>query len=307
MSAVVIPNTVEQVLLDGLRGATVNAAADTMTLRLFKNDVTAGLTRAQIDALTAASFTQADFAGYAAAALPAGGWAVQAGDPSVLTHAQQSFTRSSTGTAQSIFGYYVTRDSDGALRWFEPFDAPVIIEFINDQLNITPTVELDDTEGNMLPPGLITPFGGTTAPSGWRLCDGTAISRTTFAGLFNVIGTAYGAGDGSTTFNVPDLRQRFPLGQATSGTGATMGATGGAIDHVHGLNTASSHAQITGSTTGGNSPRLNRKSTTTWTPTLEFTHNLQSAVGDATTGTALAGDSGTGNPPFQVTQYIIRL
>lgn len=65
------------------------------------------------------------------------------------------------------------------------------------------------------------------------MCDGAAVSRTTEAALFAVIGTAYGAGDGSTTFNVPDLRQRFPLGKAAAGTGSTLGGTGGAIDHVH--------------------------------------------------------------------------
>lgn len=83
------------------------------------------------------------------------------------------------------------------------------------------------------PPGAIMQFSGTTAPVGYMICDGSAVSRTTFAHLFAVIGTTYGAGDGSTTFNVPDLRQRFPLGKAASGTGSTLGGTGGAIDHTH--------------------------------------------------------------------------
>src|SRR5690606_38194219 len=75
--------------------------------------------------------------------------------------------------------------------------------------------------------------GGTSAPSGWLLCDGAAVSRNTYARLFSVLGTTYGAGDGNSTFNLPDLRQRFPLGKAASGTGSTLGATGGAIDHTH--------------------------------------------------------------------------
>jgi hypothetical protein len=54
-----------------------------------------------------------------------------------------------------------------------------------------------------LPPGTLTAFGGSTAPSGWLVCDGSAISRTTYSLLFAVVGTSYGAGDGSTTFNLP--------------------------------------------------------------------------------------------------------
>lgn len=64
-----------------------------------------------------------------------------------------------------------------------------------------------DVAGLALPSGMITPYGGATAPSGWLLCDGTAVSRETYADLFAVIGTAFGSGDGSTTFNVPDMRE----------------------------------------------------------------------------------------------------
>ena len=63
-------------------------------------------------------------------------------------------------------------------------------------------------------------YGGASAPTGWLLCDGTAYSRTvTYSSLFAAIGTAYGVGDGSTTFNVPDLRSRSALG---SGTGTKI-------------------------------------------------------------------------------------
>jgi len=74
---------------------------------------------------------------------------------------------------------------------------------------------------------------GATPPSGFLTCNGAAVSRTTYANLFARISTTYGSGDGSTTFNIPDLRQRFPLGKAVSGTGAVLGSVGGAIDHVH--------------------------------------------------------------------------
>jgi microcystin-dependent protein len=65
-------------------------------------------------------------------------------------------------------------------------------------------------------PGVVTMFGGATIPGGWLLCDGSAVSRTTYATLFAVIGTTYGAGDGSTTFNLPDFRGIFPKGAGTT-------------------------------------------------------------------------------------------
>jgi microcystin-dependent protein len=81
--------------------------------------------------------------------------------------------------------------------------------------------------------GSIIMFAGSTAPTGWFLAQGAAVSRTTYADLFAITGTAYGIGDGATTFNLPDFRQRFPLGKADAGTGATLGETGGEIDHDH--------------------------------------------------------------------------
>jgi microcystin-dependent protein len=68
------------------------------------------------------------------------------------------------------------------------------------------------TSGGILATGGIVMFGGTSAPTGYLLCNGSAVSRTTYASLFSVIATAYGIGDGSTTFNVPDFRGIFPRG-----------------------------------------------------------------------------------------------
>lgn len=62
------------------------------------------------------------------------------------------------------------------------------------------------------PPGLINAYGGAAAPTGYLICDGAAVSRATYSALFTAIGTAYGVGDGATTFNVPDLRGRFLRG-----------------------------------------------------------------------------------------------
>ena len=80
-------------------------------------------------------------------------------------------------------------------------------------------------------PGTIAPYGGASAPSGYLLCDGSAVSRTTYAGLFNVIAELYGVGDGSTTFNVPSLAGKIPVGIGASGI-TNRGDTGGEQTHT---------------------------------------------------------------------------
>lgn len=100
--------------------------------------------------------------------------------------------------------------------------------------------------GGLAPTGVVLPFAGSTAPAGWVFCFGQAVSRTTFADLFAALGTAYGTGDGSTTFNLPDLRGRIPGGKDNMGgsaanrlttggsgvNGANLGAVGGAETHT---------------------------------------------------------------------------
>jgi microcystin-dependent protein len=112
----------------------------------------------------------------------------------------------------------------------------------NDQIAVNITNKaLTDIEASFVTAGAITaPVGGAimwlanAAPTGWILLDGSAISRTTFSELFALWGTFYGIGDGSTTFNIPDLRQRIPIGKAASGTLNTLGVIAGAWDHTHG-------------------------------------------------------------------------
>jgi microcystin-dependent protein len=77
------------------------------------------------------------------------------------------------------------------------------------------------------PTGVILPYGGSSAPNGYLMCDGSPVSRTTYAALFSVIGTTYGAGDGSTTFNVPDMRGYVPVGYKSGD--ADFGTLGGAV------------------------------------------------------------------------------
>lgn len=77
------------------------------------------------------------------------------------------------------------------------------------------------------PAGIIQMYAGSTAPTNWLLCDGSAVSRTTYSALFSAIGTNYGSGNGSTTFNLPNLTNRMPIGKGT-GSFSTLNNTGGA-------------------------------------------------------------------------------
>ena len=79
--------------------------------------------------------------------------------------------------------------------------------------------------------GTIVPHGSTTVPTGFLYCDGSAVSRTTYANLFSVISTTYGTGDGASTFNLPDLQNNVPLGR--SGT-KSLGSTGGSDSQTPG-------------------------------------------------------------------------
>ena len=96
--------------------------------------------------------------------------------------------------------------------------------------------------GIVTPSGTVVAFAGATAPSGYLICDGTAVSRTTYAALFAVISTTYGVGDGSTTFNLPDLRGEFVRG-LDGGRGVDSGRSLGSFQsdqiaaHSHDITT----------------------------------------------------------------------
>lgn len=123
-----------------------------------------------------------------------------------------------------------------------------------------------------LPAGSIMAWGGATAPTNWLICNGNAISRSTYASLFSAIGVMYGAGDGSTTFNLPDLRGRVPVGlDATQSEFNTIAETGGS-------KTTAKYGD--GTTTGYG---------------LIYTSSL--GTGDA---------SGLNLPPYQVFNYVIK-
>tara|TARA_S200002703_G_C3768796_1_gene236698 strand:+ start:269 stop:904 length:636 start_codon:yes stop_codon:yes gene_type:complete len=165
----------------------------------------------------------------------------------------------------------------------------------------------------IVPSGTVVPYGGTSAPGGWQLCDDSAISRTTYARLFAIIGTAYGTGDGSTTFNVPDLRDRVPLGKGTNNATLGTATTGAAASSVmasatkSGVTTATNTTGSDGDgdlTVGTTTVAASAKDSSTTTVVnsvnqAAHTHSIPAlSVDDFTVNTTL---------PNQVFNYIIKL
>jgi microcystin-dependent protein len=107
-----------------------------------------------------------------------------------------------------------------------------VIKGAGQRLDLTPKVSIagrgDANLDGLIPPGSMIMSGGASAPPGWLLCDGSAQSRAALPDLFAAIGTRFGAGDGSTTFNLPDMRTRLPIG--VGALGSIGGTEGGAVE-----------------------------------------------------------------------------
>ena len=165
----------------------------------------------------------------------------------------------------------------------------------------------------IVPSGTVVPFGGASAPGGWQLCDDTALSRTTYARLFAVIGTAYGTGDGSSTFNVPDLRDRVPLGKGSNNGTLGTATTGAAASSVMASATKSGVTTAT-NTTGSDGDGDLTVGTTTVAASAKDS-STTSVVNSVTQAAhthsipALTVDDFTVNTtlPNQVFNYIIKL
>ena len=126
------------------------------------------------------------------------------------------------------------------------FEDEESLDMLNEELrrlrtDVNSVTDTDtDTDTNYIESGMIVVWGGAIADisSDWLLCDGSAVSRTTYADLFAAIGTTHGIGDGSTTFNLPNLTDRFVIhADADSGGTRDVGDTGGAhtsdVSHTH--------------------------------------------------------------------------
>lgn len=144
--------------------------------------------------------------------------------------------------------------------------------------------------------GFINLWATGVAPTGWLLCQGQAVSRTTYDDLFTVIGTTYGVGDGTTTFNLPNLQGRVPVGLDSSQTEFdTLGETGGAKTHTLTVDEMPSHSHAERYPTGAGSIDASQPDT-------------GSSLSDYTTP---SGSTGGGNAhnnlqPYIVLNYIIK-
>jgi microcystin-dependent protein len=176
--------------------------------------------------------------------------------------------------------------------------------------------------------GAITMFAGVAPPAGWSWCSGQAVSRTTYAALFAVISTRFGAGDGSTTFNLPNLFGRVPVGY--DGATWAMGATGGERNHTlttaempahsHGVSdpTHTHGASENAHSHGGNLARFVGSGGSLGVGSAPFninTGNTDAAQAGVTIAAAATGisiqNAGSGAahnnmPPYQVIGFIIR-
>lgn len=166
-----------------------------------------------------------------------------------------------------------------------------------DPINFNYEKRLQELENGM-PIGAVIQYAGSTAPTNWLICDGSAISRITYAELFSVIGTTYGAGDGSTTFNLPNLKGRVPVGVNSSDTDFnSLGKTGGEKE-----------VQLTTGNYAWNNYMTNAP-----TPDIEGSriNTLFTPSGDSIGLIARYGNTNSNKPhnnmpPYFVTNYIIK-
>lgn len=219
-------------------------------------------------------------------------------------------------------GLFSARPSPGVVgRWYLATDGVISGRPEGDAYLDTGNAWAGPMNHSGSPLGSLKDYAGASDPPdpGWLIANGRAVSRSTYAALFALIGTTYGSGNGSTTFNLPDTRQRVTLGVAASGTGSTLGGTGGAIDHTH---TSATHSHSL--TTGAASINVDSGSGAIWGGTnsaIQFGTSWKvsglsiSNLGTNVYGLALLGSSdvttpaptGQANPPFIALNKIIRV
>lgn len=175
-----------------------------------------------------------------------------------------------------------------------------------------PTGPMGPAGDSTIPAGTISLWASDVIPANWLLCNGAAVSRVTYAALFNAIGIKYGVGDGSTTFNLPNLVGRAPIGKDAAQTEfAALAQTDGAKYHAHALSD-SGYAQITLAAVSSNQLSMRRISTPPWTTSLGWSGGSStgaaSFVANQTVAAALGGttDAASSLPPYQIVNFIIK-
>jgi microcystin-dependent protein len=157
---------------------------------------------------------------------------------------------------------------------------------------------------NSVPTGVINMWGTATAPTGYLLCAGAAVSRSTYAALFAVIGTTFGVGDGTTTFNVPNYTSRMPYGTTVAATGGSADAV--VVSHTHTI-TDPTHTHATNPTTSliGTSQQ-NAPGGAVANPGTPATLSLVAASTGITIDTAGVSGTNANLPPYLGINFIIK-
>jgi len=152
------------------------------------------------------------------------------------------------------------------------------------------TTSLDWLVRQASPVGSVQMFAGSSAPDSWLLCGGQAVSRSTYATLFSLVGTTYGSGDGSTTFNVPNLSGRVPVG-LDSGDASfdALGETGGAKTHTLDASEIPSHTHTVNDHT--HSINHNHGAVTSSASGINHSHTMNHDHGSFTSGSSTAAHS----------------
>ena len=162
----------------------------------------------------------------------------------------------------------------------------------------------------LMPVGAVLPYASSSAPSGWMNCQGQELYRGDYPDLFAVIGTTYGAGDGSTTFKLPNLSGRVIVGQGSGVdlTPRSMGATGGAETHTLTTGEMPSHSH-TSNAVGGTLGLMTADGNNTAGGGLDTSAvepNLYAAPAALSIDSAGTGGAHNNMQPFAVLNYIIK-
>lgn len=155
--------------------------------------------------------------------------------------------------------------------------------------------------GSCVPIGTVVPFAGSNAPKGWLICDGSAISREIYANLFEVIDSTFGGGDGTTTFNIPNLKGKIPVGLNSDDSDFNiLGKTGGEKTHILTSNEMPSHNHrqtVTASRSGSGTTYVS------WNANNLFGNNDTAARNTLNTG---GGKAHNNLQPYITLNYIIK-